>query len=69
MIRKVGEKFEYEGVTLRVEKDVFPGCEGCYFEETPIVCEFRDRRITGSCGNPWGGEIVKFVEVKEGGSK
>ena len=31
MERQLGEKFDYQGVTLKVIKDKGSGCEGCYF--------------------------------------
>lgn len=68
MIRKVGETFKYRKVTLRVEKDTRPFCEGCYFY--PLACNIRDKKITGDCGEPFEDkDLVKFVKVEEGGEE
>lgn len=68
MIRSVGETFKYGKVTLRVVKDTYPYCIGCYFRFPESLCVNRDRKKTGACGGiiksePW----VRFVKVEEGG--
>ncbi|MGM9818841.1 MAG: hypothetical protein ACI30B_07675 [Paludibacteraceae bacterium] len=37
MERKIGERFEYNGVMLEVAKEsVFDYCQGCYFNDEPF---------------------------------
>lgn len=62
MERKIGETFEYQGIKLKVMKQV-DGCSGCYFKG--YSC--RNNRIIGECiycrrSDKIG---VIFVEVKE----
>ena len=42
MERKVGERFDYNGVTLEVVNQI--GCEGCYFY-TLVKCD----KFVGEC--------------------
>ena len=47
--RALGEKFEYNGVILKVIKEKESCCEGCYFCENSSPCDtFRD--VIGPCG-------------------
>ena len=46
MERTIGEKFDYNGVTLKVVKR-HQCCIGCYFDEEFISCCNED--IIGSC--------------------
>lgn len=68
MMRAVGETFRYADTTLRVVKDEYPYCDGCYFEYR--CCMDRDKDITGECAEDTELEVnTKFVEVEEGGGK
>ena len=49
MERQLGEKFEYQGVMLKVVKDKGSGCEGCYFCENSSPCD-SFRAVIGPCG-------------------
>ena len=48
MERKIGEVFEYNGVSLKVVKQKLnkASCNGCYFDGA--LCEIDDE-ITGTC--------------------
>lgn len=60
--RKIGERFEYEGVTLEVVEDM--RCMGCYFDE---MCErgFNAQDEVGECTslNRPDRKSVKFVQA------
>lgn len=62
MERKVGEIFEYNGVTLRVEKEI-RACNGCYFKN--LDCD-TCRLIRGECqsASRSDGGII-FVKIKD----
>lgn len=62
MERKVGEIFEYNGVKLRVEKEIC-ACNGCYFKN--LVCDTY-RSIRGACqsASRSDGGII-FVKIKD----
>ena len=47
--RALGEKFEYNGVILKVMKEKESCCEGCYFCENSSPCD-NFRAIIGPCG-------------------
>ena len=49
MERQLGEKFDYQGVMLKVIKDKGRGCEGCYFCENSSQCD-SFRAVIGPCG-------------------
>ena len=50
MERKIGEKFEYNGVILKVVNDKGRGCEGCYFSANESSCSYEVRDAIGPCG-------------------
>ena len=50
MERQLGEKFDYQGVTLKVVKDKGSGCEGCYFGANQSSCIDSVRDAIGPCG-------------------
>lgn len=50
MERQLGEKFDYQGVTLKVVKDNGSGCEGCYFCANNSSCSYEVRDVIGPCG-------------------
>ena len=53
MERKIGSKFEYEGVTLEVLEGKRDSCEGCYFGNHRY-CRFEDLiYTTGLCSALW----------------
>ena len=45
MERKIGERFDYNGVTLEVVNHL--GCEGCYFSNMFNDC--KNLEIRGNC--------------------
>ena len=49
MERKIGEVFEYDDTTLKVEDCLY--CDGCYFDDKR--CDGSTREITGECINIW----------------
>ena len=50
MERKIGEKFDYYGVTLKVVKNKGIVCEGCYFYLDHSSCSYEVRNAIGPCG-------------------
>ena len=65
MERQLGEKFEYQGVMLKVVKDKGSGCEGCYFCENSSLC-YSFRAVIGPCGlyTRSDGQGVIFKKLK-----
>ena len=65
MERQLGEKFDYNGVTLKVVKDKGSGCEGCYFCENSSPCD-SFRAVIGPCGlyTRSDGQGVIFKKLK-----
>ena len=65
MERQLGEKFDYNGVTLKVVKDKGSGCEGCYFCENSSPCD-SVRAVIGPCGlyTRSDGQGVIFKKLK-----
>ena len=65
MERKIGERFDFGGVTLEVVES--GSCKECYFFKGGIRCEGYNGEINGSCGpfNRCDGKSVIFKEVKE----
>ena len=65
MEHKLGEKFEYQGVMLKVVKDKGSGCEGCYFCENSSPCD-SFRAVIGPCGlyTRSDGQGVIFKKLK-----
>lgn len=65
MERQLGEKFEYQGVMLKVVKDKGSGCEGCYFCENSSPCD-SFRAVIGPCGlyTRSDGQGVIFKKLK-----
>ena len=65
--RKIGERFDYDGVTLEVVEVKNSFCTGCYFYNKKIECEERVVRNTiGCCGeySRGDGKIVIFRKVE-----
>lgn len=62
MERKIGERFEYQGVTLEVcpEHSKINCCDGCYFSDK--VCH-RILSKTGKCDQRDDNKSVIFKEV------
>ena len=50
MEHKLGEKFDYHGVTLKVVKNKGIVCEGCYFYLDHSSCSYEVRDAIGPCG-------------------
>lgn len=48
MERKIGERFDYNGVTLEVVKQL--GCKGCYFFNMLDMSDCNNLEIRGHCG-------------------
>ena len=67
MERKIGETFDFGGVTLEVVEQKTSGCEGCLFNNLKIDCEFNMMlKDVGTC-NPCfraDGKSVIFKKVK-----
>lgn len=64
--RPIGEEFKYGSVTLRVVKDEYPYCTGCFFGASARCLE-RDFKITGRCTPDFITEAwTKFVKVEGG---
>ena len=49
MERKIGERFDYEGVTLKVVKAKDGSCYGCYFYVNEITCSCSVKDAIGPC--------------------
>ena len=65
MERKIGERFDFGGVTLEVV-DWKEHCKGCYFFKGGGVGEGHDIEVTGDCvyDNGSDGKCVKFQKVE-----
>ena len=65
MERKIGEQFDYNGVTLEVV-DWEEHCKGCYFFKGCCICEEHDVEVTGECvyDKRIDGKFVKFQKVE-----
>ena len=63
MERKIGEVFEYDNTTLKVEGCIY--CDGCYFDGKR--CDDSTREITGECNNIMRKDknLVIFKEVEK----
>ena len=63
MERKIGERFDYNGVTLEVVKESF-GCLGCYFIHNMCVLYINN---IGHCPSEYrsDNQSVIFREVKK----
>lgn len=65
--RKIGERFDFEGVELEVVEEW--SCQGCYFDNHLVKCQMsRNQRIhVGSCGPHFREDdtSVIFKEVKK----
>ena len=66
MERQLGEKFDYQGVTLKVVKDKGSDCDRCYFGANNISCSYGVRDIIGPCGEYTrsDGQAVIFKKLK-----
>ena len=64
MERQIGERFDYDGVTLEVVES--GACKGCLFFKGFLHCEEHDIEVTGDCGpvNRSDGKSVKFQKVE-----
>ena len=64
MERQIGERFDYDGVTLEVVES--GACKGCLFFKGFLHCEEHDMEVTGDCGpvNRSDGKSVKFQNVE-----
>lgn len=51
MERKIGEIFEYEGITLEVADGLTFTCNGCYFYDIPNHSCAESEDYMGSCCN------------------
>ena len=47
--RPIGEKFDYEGVTLEVEEEKEITCKGCYFINSKVCLTGEAQYIAGYC--------------------
>lgn len=69
MEHKLGEKFDYDGITLKVVKDKGSGCEGCYFRVNESSCSYSVRDVVGPCGeckrSDGNGVIFKRMKGKK----
>lgn len=67
MEHKIGEIFEHEGVTLRVEKIQGHACNGCYFFEDGFCVAFEYTDVE-ACTRVYREdcENVIFKLIKEG---
>ena len=69
MEHKLGEKFEYNGVMLKVVKNKGSGCEGCYFCANESSCSYEVRDAIGPCGeytrSDGNGVIFKRLKSKK----
>ena len=66
MERQLGEKFDYQGVTLKVVTDKCRGCDGCYFDAKQRSCSDSVRDAIGPCGEyiRSDGQAVIFKKLK-----
>ena len=67
MERKIGEQFDYDGVTLEVARLKNGLCKGCYFYGVYINCKNREVRNTIGYCSPFcrnDGNNVIFEEVE-----
>lgn len=64
MERKIGETFEFEGKTLRVEENKCASCDGCFFERK---CSKYQSKKAGECSeyDRSDNKNVIFIEVKD----
>lgn len=60
---EIGEEFEYDDTTLKVEDCLY--CDGCYFDDKR--CDYSTREITGECNNSMRKDknSVIFKEVEK----
>lgn len=63
MERKIGEQFDFGGVTLEVVES--GSCKGCFFFKGTIHCDCYNNEIAGPCGpfNRVDGKSVMFKKV------
>ena len=66
MEHKLGEKFNYHGVTLKVIKNKGIVCDGCYFLLNHSSCSYEVRDVIGPCGEYTrsDGQAVIFKKLK-----
>ena len=66
MEHKIGEKCDYNGVTLKVVKNKGIVCEGCYFYLDHSSCSYEVRAVIGPCGlyTRSDGQGVIFKKLK-----
>ena len=69
MERQLGEKFDYQGITLKVAKDKGRGCEGCYFGVNTSSCSYEVRDVIGPCGEYTRSDGLAVIFKKLKGKK
>ena len=69
MERQLGEKFDYQGVMLKVVKDKGRGCEGCYFCANNSSCSYEVRDVIGPCGEHTRSDGLAVIFKKLKGKK
>ena len=63
MERKIGEQFDYDGITLEVVES--GPCKGChFFVGAKIYCKGFNGEINGPCIGRSDGKSVKFQKVE-----
>ena len=67
MERKIGETFDFGGVTLEVMEQKTSGCEGCLFNDLKFDCGFNAiLKDIGPCNQCFrtDGKNILFKKVK-----
>ena len=66
MEHKIGSKFEYHGVKLKVVRASDDYCTGCYFYKNESSCSYSVRDVIGPCGSFKRSDLqsVIFKQVK-----
>ena len=66
MEHKIGSKFEYNGVKLKVVRASDDYCTGCYFYKNESSCSYSVRDVIGPCGSLTRSDLqsVIFKQVK-----
>lgn len=60
MERKLGEKFDYEGITLEVVEDAYNICDGCFFDNNDCMSVSE---IRGDCCRRRDNKHVLFKDI------
>ena len=69
MERQLGEKFDYNGVTLKVVKDKKCCCDRCYFGANESSCSYEVRDAIGPCGEYTRSDGLAVIFKKLKGKK